>query len=79
MGFILYAIKEGATEMEQTVYGKYKDAYNRAKKNYMAKKKQTQVLFEPEEYEEIKAYCEREGISMQRMMKECILAKVREH
>ena len=62
---------------EETNWEKYRESISRAKKNYLSKKKGISLILTPEEFEEIKSYCEAQGISMQSFIKESALDRVR--
>lgn len=62
--------------MAETRYEKYKDSLNRAKRNYIQKKRQMILVLDPEEHESIKSYCEAKGMSMNSFIKECVFKEI---
>lgn len=63
--------------MEETRWERYKEPITRATRKYLDSKKKVTVVMPPETYEEIKAYCDETGISLQALFRDAALEKVR--
>ena len=56
---------------------RYKRTITKARKKYLEDKKTVTVVFPLSEYEEIRSYCGERGYSLQGLIKETVLDRVR--
>lgn len=60
-------------------WDKYQESLRRARKNYLADKKTVTAVIRLSEYEEVRSYCELRGCSIQELIKEALMEKVRKN
>ena len=65
-------------EEEKSVrWERYRDSISKARKNYLSDKKTITVVVTKPEHEEIRAYCDEHGYSIQELIKEVLMNRVR--
>ena len=69
--------KEESMKEKSERWDRYQESLRKARKNYLSDKKTITAVIRREEYDEVKAYCEARGYSLQELIKETLLERVR--
>ena len=69
--------KEESMKEKSERWDRYQESLRKARKNYLSDKKTITAVIRQEEYDEVKAYCEARGYSLQELIRETLLERVR--